>query len=223
MDIFIINRDLVTWPRAMVEKIKQMNGVDRIFVVDNDSSYQPCLDWYESDKDINVIKLNRNVGHKCVWDLNLPSQFNSDKYIVTDPDLDISMLPVDTCQYLKECFDERLNLSKIGVSLSVEDVPDDSMYFVSQWEKFIWKMKSDEKVIFAPVDTTFAYYDSSRATKYHIGGARTKPPYVAKHIPWYYTEDMLRKDDEFLFYLKNASSSSSLKVNCGLVRNIINE
>lgn len=223
MDIFIINRDLVTWPKAMVSKIKQMKGVNRIFVVDNDSSYAPCLEWYESDKDIQVIKLNENVGHRCIWDLNIPSQYDSDKYIVTDPDLDLSDLPNDTCLHLKRCLDDRPSLTKIGTSLKVDDVPDDSMYFVSQWEKFIWKMKADEEVIYAPVDTTFAYYDASRSKNYHIGGARTKPPYVVKHIPWYYTEDMLRKDEEFLYYLKNASPSSSLKMNCALVKNIIKE
>lgn len=223
MDVFIINRDLVTWPKAMVAKIKKMESVDRIFIVDNHSSYEPCLEWYDSDSDLNVIKLGKNVGHRCIWDMNLPNQYQSDKYIVTDPDLDISHLPEDTCLHLKECFDERPSLLKVGVSLSVDDVPKDSMYFVSQWEKFVWKMKSDDKVIYAPVDTTFAYYDSSRVKQYCIAGARTKPPYVAKHIPWYYTEDMLKSDDEFLFYLKNASSSSTLKVNCEFVKNIVKD
>lgn len=222
MDIFIINRDLVTWPKAMVAKIKQMQGVSRIFVVDNDSSYIPCLEWYETEKDIEVIKLGKNVGHRSVWEEDLPNKLKSNKYIVTDPDLDLSDLPLDTCLHLQTCFDERPSLTKIGLSLSVDDVPADSMYFVSQWEKFVWKMKSDDKVIYAPVDTTFAYYDSFRSKGYFIGGARTKPPYVAKHIPWYYTEDMLKKDDEFLYYLKNASSSSSLKVNCEFVKKMVN-
>jgi hypothetical protein len=223
IDVFIINRDLVTWPKAMIAKIKTMNDVDRIVVVDNDSSYEPCLEWYEEERDIEVLKLNKNVGHRCVWDLNIPEQMDSNYYIVTDPDLDISHLPDDTCVHLKECLDERPSLLKVGLSLAVEDVPSDTMYFFAQWEKYLWTVDSDDKVFYAPVDTTFAYYDSSRLNKYYIGGARTKPPYTAKHIPWYYTEDMLRKDEEFLYYLKNASLSSSLKANCEFVQKTIKE
>lgn len=220
IDVFVINRDLVTWPRNMVNKIKLMEGINRIIVVDNDSSYEPCLEWYESDKDIEVIRLDKNVGHKCIWDLNIPGKMDSNHYIVTDPDLDISYLPNDTCVHLKECFDERRVLKKIGLSLSVDDVPSDTMYFFEEWEKRLWKVDGDDKVFYAPVDTTFAYYDSSRINRYYVGGARTKPPYTAKHIPWYYTQDMLKNDDEFLYYLKNASLSSST-ASSNLVKSII--
>jgi hypothetical protein len=221
IDIFIINRDLVTWPQNMVKKIKIFKGINRIFIVDNQSTYPRCHDWYNEDKDVNVIKLDKNYGHGVVWELKLPEKYNSSNYIVTDPDLDISALPDDTCLHLKSCYDKRLYINKIGLSLEISDIPEDSIHFPSLWEKHLWKVKSDDEVFNAPVDTTFAYYDAFRNSTYKIGGGRTKPPYTAKHIPWYYTESMLFKDEEFLYYLKNASTSSTIKVHSVKVRNIL--
>lgn len=223
IDVFIINRDLITWPKAMVNKIKTLTGVGRIFIVDNDSSYEPCLEWYNSDNDITLIKLPSNIGHKCIWEMDIPTHVNANEYIVTDPDLDIDHLPNDVCLYLKHCYDNRPILQKVGLSLEVSDVPNNSIYFVSKWEKFLWSTKSDNDVFYSPVDTTFAYYTTARSKKHVVGGARTKPPYVAKHIPWYYNEDMLRSDSEFLYYLRNASWSCSMKVQSSVVKRILRE
>ena len=44
--IIINNRNLLTWPKAMVERISRYEGVGDIIIVDNGSTYEPLLDWY---------------------------------------------------------------------------------------------------------------------------------------------------------------------------------
>jgi len=67
IDVFIINRNLCTWPKKMVEDIKSFDLLKRIIIVDNQSTYGPTLDWYDSEKDVIVHKLNENVrSSKCV-------------------------------------------------------------------------------------------------------------------------------------------------------------
>lgn len=90
--VIINNRDLLTWTSNMLAKIKQLNSVGEIYIVDNGSTYQPLLAWYET-KPCNIIRLN-NLGQHAPWLCGLVAKLGT-PYVVTDSDLDISNLPLD--------------------------------------------------------------------------------------------------------------------------------
>ena len=56
--VIINNRNLFTWPKAMVERIKEYDGVGEIIIVDNDSTYPPLLEWYATNP-CRIERLNK--------------------------------------------------------------------------------------------------------------------------------------------------------------------
>lgn len=206
--VLIINRDLLTWPRAMVERIERFQDLAEIIILDNGSTYAPLLDWYDAQPH-RVIMVN-NLGHGGPWLPEINRQIGTDFYVVTDPDLDLEAVPLDCLVHLRSILTCHPSLGKVGLGLEIDSVPQQSPYFqhVNSWERHLWQLPlHDGQFRLAPVDTTFAIYNKMLFNQYGIGGARTTHPYAAKHIPWELTE----LSDEFRYYLDRAGSSSSYK------------
>jgi hypothetical protein len=124
--------------------------------------------------------------------------------------------PDDTLLYLVDKL-ESLNLDKIGLGLDWQRVKPESMYYgrMQRHEKNRWatsKVKSDVYMD-VQIDTTFALYKPKR---YFIGGASTTFPYVARHLPWELSREDYEANEEFKYYIQNASKSSSYKWFLGL-------
>ena len=134
----------------------------------------------------------------------------SEKYVVTDPDLDLSDCPKNTLSHMDFIMESRWDVQKLGLSLKISDVPEGVLFF-PPWETEYWKMEQTQYTIKAPVDTTFALYYSNKEPKktHFIGGERLKEPYVAKHMPWYFTAESLKNNEEYMHYLKTCNHSSS--------------
>jgi len=207
--VIINNRDLLTWTKDMVEKIKTYNNVGEIIICDNASTYQPLLDWYST----NPCRIHyvENLGHTAPWVSGLVQSLNSEYYVVTDPDLGINDTPSDTLDYLLENL-EKFALPKIGLGLEWQLTPIDSPYYehIFNYER---KRFKDSRIVDhihldVAVDTVFALYKHQH---YFIGGASTEGQYRAKHFPWYMTVEERESNEEFMYYLKHASNSSSFK------------
>lgn len=206
--VIINNRNLLTWPKAMVERISRYDEVGEIIIVDNDSSYQPLLDWYKT-KPCEIIKV-KNLGQHAPWISGIIEKFDG-YYVVTDPDLGLNDTTKDTLNYLKYKLEE-LNLYKIGLGLNWKIVKEDSIYYnhVQNYERNRWKNSRIERgvAVDIPIDTTFALY----RTKYSfIGGASTFEPYVARHYPWEFSVQQIEDNPEFKYYLDHATNASSFK------------
>src|SRR5689334_10743341 len=128
MRVYINNRDLLTWPKALAEKVASQ-GHEPVFV-DNLSTYEPLLDFYE-DCDFRVVKLVRNYGHKAVW-LALQDEIDltNEPYVVTDPDLDISSIPDNCATVLRDGLKQLPQVTKCGVSLGGTRVPPENPAYV---------------------------------------------------------------------------------------------
>lgn len=204
--VIINNRDLLTWPKAMVEKIKTYEGVGEIIIVDNNSSYIPLLEWYET-KPCTIIKCN-NLGHVGAW---ISGAVKNNYYVVTDSDMGLDETPSDTLVYLFEKMNQ-LHLDKIGLGLNWKVVPPNAFYYnrLNLYEKDRWEKSKvvDDIYLDVPIDTTFALY---KPQHYFIGGASTTFPYVARHYPWEFSKNTYDVNEEFKHYIKNASSSCSFK------------
>lgn len=222
MKIYINNRNYLTWPKNMAETL--LNQGHDVYIVDNNSTYKPLLDWYNQQKDIKIIKLGINGGHKAPWVHGIID--TSDYYVVTDSDLDISTVPNNWDEILISGIKE-FNVEKAGLSLSEKNIPcgnpswilDNFCDYPNGDHPLRWgnHIKLNEMFFNHPIDTTFAVY--APKTRHSISGIRTNTPYTAKHLPWHIVlnkdnnpnEFQIEMDDEIYYYFMNASSVSTTK------------
>jgi len=235
--IIINNYNLLTFPREMINALLKWQNISRIIIVDNNSNYTPLLNYYEALKlkdKITIIRMKNNLGHHAPWAINLPKMLHNELkcryYVVTDPDLDISHLPPDTLEQLYNLYlrlpygnyeyrgragDPFLNAkipfrTKIGLGIRTDDIPEGALFFTNMERRYN-EQPVTNGVLCAPLDTTFAIYDTIRGFAPGIGGVRTIAPLLCRHLPYYYTAETLGNDDEYINYLNTANYSSSTK------------
>lgn len=197
------------------------NQNHEVEIVDNGSTYEPLLDYYRNCP-FKVHRL-KNIGKFAVWQSDV-DYYNEEHYIVTDPDLDLSLLPTDWDKVLLEGFKKYTFTNKIGFSLDETRVPKENpAYYADEFDKYpngnpvVWSNKLDSKFIIAPIDTTFALYNT-KSVYYNVNNClRTDRPYTVRHLPWHITVDgksedlnslTIPMDDEILYYFENVENSS---------------
>jgi hypothetical protein len=208
--VIINNRNFLTWPKAMVERIKEYDGVGEIIIVDNDSTYPPLLEWYATNP-CRIERLNDNLGMGAPWVSEVVKQLNGAPYVLTDPDMGLEDTPDDTLLYLFDRLNS-LQLDKVGLGLDWQIVEKKSPYYerLNVYEKSRWSNSPVIDGVYTEVqiDTTFALYNVDH---YFIGGGSTTFPYVARHYPWEFSIEEARNSEEFMYYMDNATSASSYK------------
>jgi hypothetical protein len=208
--VIINNRNFLTWPKAMVERIKEYDGVGEIIIVDNDSTYPPLLEWYATNP-CRIERLNDNLGMGAPWVSEVVKQLNGAPYVLTDPDMGLEDTPDDTLLYLFDRLNS-LQLDKVGLGLDWQIVEKKSPYYerLNVYEKSRWSNSPVIDGVYTEVqiDTTFALYNVDH---YFIGGGSTTFPYVARHYPWEFSVEEARNSEEFMYYMDNATSASSYK------------
>jgi len=208
--VIINNRNFLTWPKAMVERIKEYDGVGEIIIVDNDSTYPPLLEWYATNP-CRIERLNDNLGMGAPWVSEVVKKLNGALYVLTDPDMGLEDTPDDTLLYLFDKLNS-LQLDKVGLGLDWQIVEKKSPYYerLNVYEKNRWSNSPVIDGVYTEVqiDTTFALYNVDH---YFIGGGSTTFPYVARHYPWEFSIEEARNSEEFMYYMDNATSASSYK------------
>lgn len=213
--IILNNRNLLTWTSKMVEICKTFDNVGDIIILDNDSTYEPLLEWYET-KPCEIIKTNNN-GHLSPWVNNLPNKLTTSFYVVSDCDLDLNNTPKDVLLFLEEKLMKYTQYDRIGLSLENWRVSEKSPYhnFLKNWAITNWDVNSvkDGLLCNQQFDTTFGMYNINR--HYRGNNCTSYLPYSAKHIPWEFTNEEIsnlqKNNYEYFHYLKNSNSSSSYK------------
>ena len=207
--IIINNRDRLTFLKKLIESLEH-KGYKNIFIIDNDSDYQPLLNYYENCQ-YKIFRLDKNIGYLALWQTDIYKHFIKDFYVYTDSDV----VPTETCpnNFLNQFFQvmkSDKNLMKIGLSLNIDDLPNhfSMKHQVIDWEQQYWQKESDDNRFYiANVDTTFALYrpfmkgGASRLKMY-----RSKKPFSAYHMPWY--NDSANLSDEEKFYIESAKTST---------------
>jgi len=205
--VFITNRDLLTAPLALANRVAKMGG--RPIIVDNDSEYQGTLDWYASTR-FEVVRLGENKGQRSAWDSGVVSRLCNERferyadgpYVVTDGDLDLSECPDDTLEHLEWLLDRNPDRQKVGLSLRIDNIPDHNIHkaFIVSNESKFW----EKRIPFgfdADIETTFAMYRRGDVWRGYQA-MRTDKPYTAIHTPWYWDEKNL--PDDAACYLRRA-------------------
>ena len=194
---FIIVRDRFEPLLQLVDWIEK-SGQERIYFIDNESTYPPLVE-YLHDTEHNHIPTGSNHGHTVMWTQRLFEKYCPGEYfILTDPDvIPDENCPDDAYDHIRGLLDDWENITKVGFSLRIDDLPDHyplKAHAIAHESNF-WG--ADENgIMFQPIDTTFAMY-KWRGHKYHdiSPSIRTSPPYQARHMAWYTDPNNLSPDE----------------------------
>jgi hypothetical protein len=198
-------RDRVSCLRPLVDWLERA-GHERIYLLDNDSTYEPLLAYYERSPH-QVIRLGANVGHLAPWTDAIIDKHADGPYVVTDPDVvPTEACPSDAVARLLELLRRYPDHCKAGLGLVIDDLPSRFAHarYVRAWEAQHWRDEVEPGVFDAPVDTTFAAYRAgTQFTK--RPALRSGSPYLARHLPWY--ADSAHPTEEELYYREHALES----------------
>lgn len=213
--IFINNRNRLEYLKALVNWLEKAE-YKNITVIDNDSSYQPLLEYYDSFGH-EVIRLEKNMGHLAIWDSGIYDAIEAPYYVYTDPDIvPVESCPHDAIEVFINALEQFPEIKKVGFGLKIDDLPEPSAKSkkIIKWENSFWEKKCGDLFYEATIDTTFAVY--RRAVKggtfiypaiksgIKLGALRSGTPYLARHMPWYRGKDELTEED--YYYLRHAQT-----------------
>lgn len=217
MQIYINNRNYVTWPKGMAEKLS--NEGHEVIFVDNGSTYEPLLDFY-STCPYKVIRL-ANCGCNAPFTQGIVTNLK-EPFVVTDPDYDLSMIPSDWDQVLLEGFNQFPDQPKFGLSWDEYQVPPENPAwiadnFCSYWPNGLpstWGHFLPNNWYNYPCDTSFALHRPGIPNG--INGIRKGRPYTGIHLPWHIVLEPSAKpearsvlfDDEIEYYFDHCENSS---------------
>jgi hypothetical protein len=189
------------------------NQGHEVIIIDNASTYPPLLEYYENECPCKVIKLDYNYGHLAPWRvIDIKKE-----YVVTDPDLDISKIPWDWPDALREGLEMFPKANKCGFSDDFTKIPINNPIWLpdSSWDSDRMTKGRLCKYYDYWIDTGFALYRPG--LKFKVGGVRTGRPYTARHLPSCIVLDkdpkddsiQIPMDDEIFYYFTHANESSS--------------
>ena len=215
MKAYINNFNLLDWPKKLAKDLTKANL--EVVIIDNASTYVPLLEWYD-ECPYEIVKLKENVGYRAPWYAGVVNE--KEKYIVTDPDLDISQIPEDWVERL-EYYLEKYPKPKIGLAIKLDDLPDDGL--LTAWARRVqyiyWQNPIEPDLYDAPVDTTLALYNPKIGGHVGTDGYRLGGSYAMRHLPWYLKSFNTWSNDYKYFY----QHCSNCSITVGHLRTIGNK
>jgi SAM-dependent methyltransferase len=207
--IFILNFNQLAHLKKQIAWLTT-RGYKRLVIIDNNSTFQPLLDFYDSIKDsVEVIRLERNFGQKALWDAGILERLSIDgPFVYTDSDIvPDDVCPKDLVGHLLALLYRFPQLKKVGPALRIDNLPDTYKFKrdVLIWEGQFWTRPVARGMFMSPIDTTLAVYGPH--TPYVTGPAiRTGWPYIARHEPWYANSS--NRSEEEIFYAETAKNGN---------------
>jgi hypothetical protein len=221
--IVILNRDRL-YPLVEQVNALQSKGYTNIIIIDNQSTYQPLLDWYKtSNVDVFYNDITENSCHafRDLVQMNHPKfiEIVSDWYVFNDSDI----IPLDTVpdNFIEDliAFALKYNKPKVGMSIKIDDI--DRNYPLNEWvysyESTYWTNaivdESGVELYPHPIDTTFSVHAPGMLPTWCDNTLRVGVPYIVKHAPFYYDPNNLPEDEKYyLAHMNKNSSNWSSKV-----------
>ncbi|MFD1064141.1 glycosyltransferase family 2 protein [Winogradskyella litorisediminis] len=211
--IIINNFNQLYYLKQLIESL-QKRGYTNIVILDNNSSYKPLLDYYNSiEEAVKIHRLSTNNGHLSFWkQRELVEKYTKGYYVVTDPDIvPLAECPDDFLKTMIKLLDKAYDRTKVGFSLKLDDIPDinPQSEAIKKWEAQFWIAKIHPQAYKAEIDTTFALYRPGYTYKKQnfTKAWRTDYPLQAIHGGWYIDPSNLT--EEQICYQKTANESAS--------------
>jgi hypothetical protein len=205
--IFIISRDRLEPLRALVGWLERA-GHERIYIVDNASTFPALLEYLERTVH-HLVQLDENFGHLAPWTAGVVAREAPDEwYVVTDPDVvPIEECPPDAVRHFRNALERYPDYVKAGFGLRIDDLPSHYRHakVVGAWEEQFWRRRFGRNLYHAAIDTTFALYRPLESHFEFVGrpSIRTGYPYLARHLPWY--ADSANPTPEERYYMAHAN------------------
>lgn len=199
------------------------NQGHEVIFIDNASTWEPLLDWYESCP--FEVRRQENIGPSAT--INRLWRTEEEPYVMTDPDYDLSMVPSDWPEVLLEGLNRFPGLPKCGLSFDLSRVPQEN-YAYPYVERMCPKDNPECGLMLTwggmhpagdfmnyAIDTSFAIYKPK--TPFVIGGLMKVRPYTGLHLPFHVVSDSsadptklsIIMNDEIAYYHENATALSS--------------
>lgn len=205
--IIINNRNWLTSTKQLVSNLNRL-GYTNIYILDNDSTYEPLLHWYKNCP-AQVEYIGKNLGHQALWKYGILNMFKKYPYIVyTDSDIELN-------PSTPEGFIENLILlakdyrvEKAGLAIQYTDIPRSKGNDASRKiEERYWVNRlqhSQYEVYDAYIDTTFSVIKPDSIYSWAHKAIRVAGEYTCRHLPWYMDWNNLTEEQQF--YFDNADS-----------------
>jgi hypothetical protein len=205
--VFINSRDRLEPLLGLVAWLERA-GCEEIYVLDNDSAYEPLLEWFEQTPH-TVLPLGENSGKWSLWQApGMYERIRGRRFAYTDPDIvPVAECPLDALDRFSELLDRYRLPHKAGFGLLIDDLPDHYWHkdAVLAAEAPMWQWPLERGVYYAPIDTTFDLY--REGSSWAREAIRMGPPYVARHDSWYMDFDRLTEEERF--YAERAVNETS--------------
>lgn len=222
--IIIISFNQLNYLRKLIDFLKEKN-YSNIVILDNNSTYKPLLEYFETIKDsVKLHLLNENYGHLVFWkNKELFNKYSKGYYVVTDADIvPDEFCPEDFILHFRRILNRNNNITKVGFSLKIDDLPDcnPNKWKIIKWEEKYWKKINKNGDYLAELDTTFALYrpNYQYAEKGFLSAIRTNKPYQVRHGGWYLNAENL--SEEQVYYFETCNESSAWRIdNKGNLKN----
>lgn len=207
--IIINNYNRLSYLLKLIDSLTK-RGYNNIYIIDNNSTYQPLLDYYTKTP-YTVFRLTENIGYKALWETEIFKKFKRSYYVYTDSDLEIdSSCPDDFLEHFCFLLKKYPLAQKIGFGIHIDDLPNCYSHRdkVIKWEEQFWMIEKEPGLYRAAIDTTFALYRPFcfGVANCHNETYRLGFPYLVKHLPWYV--DSENQTEEEIFYKSSISQST---------------
>jgi glycosyltransferase involved in cell wall biosynthesis len=176
----------------------QLSGEENIIIIDNNSTYEPLLEYYET-LPYEIIRSSQNLGHEAFWKLGINP---TEQFILSDPDVvPDKNCPKDLVRKMIEVSD-RYGTAKVGPGIRIDNLPDHyhlkDLMLRSEcryWDESARTPEGDS--FFADIDTTFALYQPEWGRWPPAKHVRLDFPYVVEHVPWYLPSNEYHEEREY--------------------------
>ena len=206
--IFINNRDRVGCLSKLIDWLLE-SGYRRIYILDQDSTYPPLLEFYEifrKDPRVHVLRM-KNFGFQCIWQSGILEDLDvQTPYVYTDSDI----LPIcgkNIVQELLKTLARHPFAKKVGAKLIFEDITCQNADFYREIQSNYYQesRRISPNEFFMPNDTTFSVYRNLRHYSCIYSIVRTD--LEIRHLPWYYDFNNLPEDEKY--YVEHSNSNST--------------
>jgi len=198
--IFISTRDTVSSLTELVTWLEKA-GQEEIYLVDNDSSYPPLLEYLASSPH-NVIMTGQNLGNEVHWKAGVLEKYAKDRFfIVSDPDIvPLPECPLDTLDHFMWTLQTYRDCPKVGFSIKLDDIPDyypHKEVVMTLHPRHQTDAKRVRSIYFnAALDGVLSLHRPNTA-KWPTAAWRTDYPRMAKHTAWYWDPNNMTDEDQY--------------------------
>jgi hypothetical protein len=194
LTVVINNRNRLSTTKKLVEDLLD-RGSTNIIIIDNESSYEPLLEWYKTLPENIKVHYGPNYGHHALFQSGVLDDIKDEWCFYSDADIQLNENMPNDYQQIMWDLANSYNYRKVGLALQIDDLPDHYMLKeqVIRNESPWWIKKVIENVYRADTDTTFCLIKKCD----QFDSLRIAGDFTAKHMPWYLDLDNLSEEEQY--------------------------